>query len=125
LVGGNVDITVTAGAGATLEIYGRSEVKGGVLVSYAEQTVLANSEVRIQDFAFATTDYATGDTMNIEYSQGLSQRFGMEEYATTQDDKVNNDSDVVIIDNLDQQISSIQSTPVANRLWCVARFNNI
>lgn len=119
----NVEIIYTTGGAVAIDLYGISLKNGNAYIQCLRQTALANSGVTIDKFAFlGLGNGATGDIININYSDGLSQKVAFEELKATLALYCNDVNNMIGIDNVDAEISSVSFVPAATQIIHLVKY---
>jgi len=120
------DITIVNGVAANIDLFGFSRRdNASVYVQQLRQVLLANSGASIESFGvLALPSLVTADVVNVDFRDGLNQRFDTVEVAMllgfTQND-VNGAANIAF-DNLDQSIKRVQITPNAQQTAYIMRY---
>lgn len=123
ITGKNLEIIYTTGAATAVDLYAISMRKGDAYVQCLRQTTLANSGVQLKKFAaIGLGNAATGDTINISYADGLSQKVQFEELKPTLGLYCNDINNMIGIDNIDAEISEVLFTPAANQIIHLVKY---
>lgn len=123
ITGKNVEIIYTTGAATAVDLYGISLRKGEVYIQCLRQTALASSGVQVKKFAaLGLPNAATGDIINVNYADGLSQKVAFEELKATLQLYCNDVNNMIGIDNVDAEISEVLFTPAATQIIHLVRY---
>jgi hypothetical protein len=125
ITGKNVEIVFTNGVAAAIDIYGISIQKGRIYMQSLKQTALASSGIEIRGFAcLGLPTIAAGDITNVEFMDGLVQKFDQVEiqsyYQMFQNDV--NGGISGLIDNFEAKIKRVNFTPAANETIYIMRY---
>lgn len=116
----NIEVEVTAGAASTdVFVFSTGELGSNYIVT-ERMTVLASTSNEFRKFfALGFGAFNTGDQVTVNYTSGLSQVYTSSDEikalaAETTDDRL-------LIDNLEQDVSSVVVLPTSNTVYYVQR----
>ena len=120
LVGKNIEIEVTAGAAATVVYCYSTGEKGENYVVTERNTVLANTSQQFKKFfTLALSAFAAGDMLTVEFADGTTQLLNDADEIKALCSETH--SDILLLDNLEQDIRSVTHVPTANTTVYIQR----
>jgi len=126
ITGKTVDIIITNGVAANIDLYGYSlQAKGNLYLQQIRNTILAASGTVFDKFAYLSLpSLAVADLVQVEFNDGLNQQFTQPELKSilqyTQN--VVNGATNLAFDNFTSIIKKVYVTPVAQQSAYVARY---
>ena len=118
-----IEIIATNGVAGAIDLYGVNiRNNGNVYFQSLKQTVLASSGETFEKFAFlGLPSLAAGDVLNVEFADGLVQKFDQVE-AQAYLGLTQNAVSSYGIDNFEGKVKRVMLTPAANEIVHVMRF---
>ena len=115
--GKNVEITITNATAAAFDIYGYSTKLGDSYCIMQRQTILANSGVDFEDFAYLAVEApGADDDFNITFEDGHFENGTIEDIESLLQYSQNNVGGIYLLDNTGQNIIKVNILPTAQRV---------
>ena len=116
------EIVFTNSAAQTPDVYAFSLQNARAYITSFRQLVLANSQQDVMDFAYLGIKSGTAnDIYQVEFANGLVQRFNLTEFKGWVT-LYSNEVDADVIDNVEQNIRTVQVNPDTDRTIYVTKY---